>query len=336
MKLTLGEIAIHDNGQLFGDKNLLIDGVSEIQNSRVGTITFLSNPIYKKHLAVTKSSAVLVNSSDLLKNKDGIVVRNPQLAMAKTIELFSPKKKRIGSVHKYSNVSLHSKIGENVTVDLGANISSKSIVSRNCIVGSNTFIGENVKIGKNTIIHPNVSIYDDTIIGENVEIHSGSVIGSDGFGYVTEKNHHYKIPQIGNVIIENNVEIGSNCSIDRGTIGSTIIGEGSKLDNLIQIAHNVKIGKRCLIASQFGISGSTLVGDFCTFAGKVGVAGHIEIGSNSIFAAKSGVTKSLKGGKVYAGYPAREIREHNKREAIINKVSKIFKNQGNLRENFKK
>jgi UDP-3-O-[3-hydroxymyristoyl] glucosamine N-acyltransferase len=138
------------------------------------------------------------------------------------------------------------------------------------------------------------------------------------------------------VKIGSNVEIGSNCTIDRGTIGSTIIGEGSKLDNLIQIAHNVKIGKGCLIASQFGISGSTLVGDFCIFAGKVGVAGHIKIGSKSVFAAKAGVTKSLKGGKVYAGYPAREIREHNKRVAIINKVSKIFEKEDDLKEKIKK
>lgn len=332
MKLTLGEISDHVNGQLFGNEKLLINGVSEIQNSREGTITFLSNPIYKKYLAKTKSSAVLVNSSELLKNRDGIVVENPQLAMAKTLELFSPKKKRTGSIHKNSNISKNSIIGEDVVIESGVNIMSKSIVNKNAIIGSNTFIGEHVKIGQNTIIHPNVTIYNDTIIGENVEIHSGSVIGSDGFGYVTNKNYHYKIPQIGNVKIENNVEIGSNCSIDRGTIGSTLIGEGSKLDNLIHIAHNVNIGKGCLIAAQFGISGSTLVGDFCTFAGKVGVAGHIEIGPKSIFAAKSGVTKSLKGGKVYAGYPAREIREHNKREAIINKVSKIFKEQDSLKE----
>lgn len=332
MKLTLGEISDHVNGQLFGNEKLLINGVSEIQNSREGTITFLSNPIYKKYLAKTKSSAVLVNSSELLKNRDGIVVENPQLAMAKTLELFSPKKKRTGSIHKNSNISKNSIIGEDVVIESGVNIMSKSIINKNAIIGSNTFIGEHVKIGQNTIIHPNVTIYNDTIIGENVEIHSGSVIGSDGFGYVTNKNYHYKIPQTGNVKIENNVEIGSNCSIDRGTIGSTLIGEGSKLDNLIHIAHNVNIGKGCLIAAQFGISGSTLVGDFCTFAGKVGVAGHIEIGPKSIFAAKSGVTKSLKGGKVYAGYPAREIREHNKREAIINKVSKIFKEQDSLKE----
>ena len=336
MKLTLGEIAVHVSGELFGDENLLIDGVSEIQNSRKGTITFLSNPSYKKYLAETKSSAVFVTSSDLLKNRDGIVVENPQLAMAKTLWLFFPKKKRIGSIHKYSNVSSNSIIKENVTIESGASIMRRSIINKNSIIGSNTFIGENVTIGQNTIIHPNVSIYDDTIIGENVEIHSGSVIGSDGFGYVTDKNHHYKIPQTGNVKIGSNVEIGSNCTIDRGTIGSTIIGEGSKLDNLIQIAHNVKIGKGCLIASQFGISGSTLVGDFCIFAGKVGVAGHIKIGSKSVFAAKAGVTKSLKGGKVYAGYPAREIREHNKREAIINKVSKIFEKQDDLKEKIKK
>lgn len=336
MKLTLSEIADHVKGEVIGDKNLFIDGVSEIQNGRKGTITFLSNLSYKKYLMNTKSSAVFLTDSNLLKNINGIVVKNPQLAMAKTLELFFPREKKNNVIHKYANISSNSTVGENVSIDSGVNIMSETILSKNCIIGSNTFIGKNVMIGKNTTIHPNVSIYDNTIIGNNVEIHSGTVIGSDGFGYVLDKSVHYKIPQVGNVKIGDNVEIGSNCSIDRGTIGSTIIGEGSKLDNLIQIAHNVKIGKGCLIASQFGISGSTLIGDFCTFAGKVGVAGHIEIGSNSMFAAKSGVTKSLEGGKVYAGYPAREIREHNKRQAIINKLSRIFSNQDSFVEKIKK
>jgi UDP-3-O-[3-hydroxymyristoyl] glucosamine N-acyltransferase len=141
---------------------------------------------------------------------------------------------------------------------------------------------------------------------------------------VINKDSNYKIPQTGKVEIKNNVEIGSNCSIDRGTIGNTIIEEGSKLDNLIQIAHNVKIGKNCLIASQVGISGSTFIGDSCTFAGQVGVAGHLKIGSGSTFAAKSGVTKSLEGGKTYAGFPAREIKEHNKRQAVLNKFGKDY------------
>lgn len=324
MKLTLSEISDHVNGQVIGDKKLLIEGVSEIQDSRVSTITFLSNPIYKKYLEKTKSSAILVKSAELLGNRSGIVVENPQLAMAKTLELFSPKRITEKNIHSSANISSKSTIGDDVNIGPGVIIMSGSIIENGSCIGANTFIGENVVVGFNSVIHPNVTIYEDTLIGDHTIIHSGTVIGCDGFGYVINKDFNYKIPQTGKVEIKNNVEIGSNCSIDRGTIGNTIIGEGSKLDNLIQIAHNVKIGKNCLIASQVGISGSTFIGDSCTFAGQVGVAGHLKIGSSSTFAAKSGVTKSLEGGKTYAGFPAREIKEHNKRQAVLNKFGKKY------------
>jgi UDP-3-O-[3-hydroxymyristoyl] glucosamine N-acyltransferase len=156
-------------------------------------------------------------------------------------------------------------------------------------------------------------------------IHSGTSIGCDGFGFVTHEGIHEKIPQTGNVEIGNDVEIGSNCAIDRATIGTTSIGDMTKMDNLVHIAHNVKVGKGCLITAGFAIAGSSEIGEFCTFAGQVGVAPHVKIGPNSIFAAKSGVTKSLKGGKVYAGYPAREIKEHNKRDALLNEIGRLRK-----------
>ena len=324
MKLTLSEISDYVNGQVIGDKKLLIEGVSEIQDSKVNTITFLSNPIYKKYLEKTKSSAVLVKSAEFLGDKSGIVVENPQLAMAKTLELFYSKKTIKKNIHPSAIISSKSVISDNVSIGPGAILMSGSTIKNGSSIGANTFIGKNVFVGFNSVIHPNVSVYEGTLIGDHTIIHSGTVLGCDGFGYVINKNSNYKIPQTGKVEIKNNVEIGSNCSIDRGTIGDTIIGEGSKLDNLIQIAHNVKIGKNCLIASQVGISGSTFIGDSCTFAGQVGVAGHLKIGSGSTFAAKSGVTKSLEGGKIYAGFPARDIREHNKKQAVLNKIGKDY------------
>ena len=324
MKLTLSEISDYVNGQVIGDKKLLIEGVSEIQDSKVNTITFLSNPIYKKYLEKTKSSAILVKSAEFLGAKSGIVVENPQLAMAKTLELFYSKKIIKKNIHPSAIISSKSVISDNVSIGPGAILMSGSTIKNGSSIGANTFIGKNVFVGFNSVIHPNVSVYEGTLIGDHTIIHSGTVLGCDGFGYVSNKNSNYKIPQTGKVEIKNNVEIGSNCSIDRGTIGNTIIGEGSKLDNLIQIAHNVKIGKNCLIASQVGISGSTFIGDSCTFAGQVGVAGHLKIGSGSTFAAKSGVTKSLEGGKIYAGFPARDIREHNKKQAVLNKIGKDY------------
>jgi len=161
------------------------------------------------------------------------------------------------------------------------------------------------------------------MIGNNVIIHSGTSVGCDGFGFVTENSVHEKIPQTGNVVIGNDVEIGSNCAIDRATIGTTSIGDMTKIDNLVHIAHNVKVGKGCLITAGFAVAGSSEIGDYCTFAGQVGIAPHVKIGPNSIFAAKSGVTKSLEGGKVYAGFPAREIKEHNKREALLTEITRM-------------
>lgn len=326
MKLTLSEIADHVDGQAIGNTSCLISGVSEIQDSKKETITFLGNLAYKKYLLKTKAKAVFVTDIKLLEGRNGIIVKNPQLAMAKTLNLYFPSVNKGSTIHPSAVVNNKSKLSKNIGIGANAIIMSGTKIGEGSFIGENTVIGQNVVIGSNCYFNPNVTIYDNSIIGNNVIIHSGTVIGSDGFGYVTENNIHYKIPQTGNVIIEDDVEIGSNCSIDKATIGSTIIGRASKLDNLGQIAHNVKIGKGCLMAAQFGISGSTIIGDSCIFAGRVGVAGHLEIGPNSIFAAKSGVTKSLSGGKVYAGYPAREIREHNKRQAIFNKIGKLYNN----------
>ena len=181
----------------------------------------------------------------------------------------------------------------------------------------NNYIRSNICI----IINRYISL--QFTIRSNVIIHSGTTIGSDGFGFVTVDGIHEKIPQTGNVVIKNDVEIGSNCSVDRATIGSTVIGEMTKIDNLVHIAHNVKIGKGCLITAGFAVAGSTEIGDFCTFAGQVGVAPHLKIGNNSIVASKAGVTKSLKGERVYAGFPARDIKDHNRRQALINEIDKL-------------
>jgi len=197
-------------------------------------------------------------------------------------------------------------------------------------------IGNGAAIGTHCSLKPNVTIYHNVIIGDNCIIHSGTVIGCDGFGYVSENNIHEKIPQTGNVVIGNDIEIGSNCAIDRATIGVTSIGDMTKIDNLVHIAHNVKVGKGCLITAGFAVAGSTEIGDYCTFAGQVGIAPHVKIGSNSVFAAKSGVTKSLEGGKVYAGFPAREIKEHNKREAQLNDITRISQKLDQLLQDRKK
>ena len=323
MKLTLGEIARHLDGNVVGDPSCLISGVSEIQNSQPDTITFLGNPLYRKYLKNTNAAAIILSDGDLLSGRNGIVVQNPQLSMARALALFTEKNEAIPSIHANALISNNADIGKEVNVDAGAIIKDGVSIGDGSCIGANSVIGSNTIIGKNCIISSNVSLYDEIILGDNVIVHSGTVIGCDGFGYVTVNEIHEKIPQTGNVLIGNNVEIGSNCAIDRATIGSTTIGEMTKIDNLVHIAHNVKIGKGCLLTAGFAIAGSSEVGNFCTFAGQVGVAPHLKIGDRSIVAAKSGITKSLKGDKVYAGFPAREIKEHNRRLALVNDIEKL-------------
>ena len=333
MGFTLGEIASLVKGAVIGDANHLINGVSQIQDAEPGTITFFSNPLYKKYLDNTKADAIIVEQEIFLEQKMGIVVKNSQLALAKVLRLFNPMLKEDSSIDPRAYVSENSKIGKNVSIEPGACIKDGAKIGDGCKIGTNSYIGVNAILENNCEIHANVSIYSDTNIGENVIIHSGTTIGSDGFGFVNVDGFHEKIPQTGDVIIGKNVEIGSNCSIDRATIGSTIIGEMTKIDNLVHIAHNVKIGKGCLITASFAVAGSTEIGDFCTFAGQVGIAPHLKIGNNSVIASKAGVTKSLLGGKTYGGFPARDIIEHNKREALINEISKLKKKVLKLSKN---
>ena len=323
MEIKLGEIASVIEGQVVGDADHPINGVSQIQDANSGTITFLSNPAYRKYLDITDADAIIVEEKSLLKEKMGIVVKNSQFAMAKTLRLFNPVKKEKPFIDPNASVSKYASIGKNVSISSGACIKKGVRIGDGCKIGSNAFIGEDTSLGNNCELYPNVSIYNNVSIGSRVIIHSGTTIGSDGFGYVTINNIHEKIPQTGDVVIKDDVEIGSNCSIDRATIGSTNVGEMTKIDNLVHIAHNVKIGKGCLITAGFAVAGSTEIGDFCTFAGQVGVAPHLKIGNNSIVASKSGVTRSLKGENTYAGFPARDIKEHNRRQALINEIGRL-------------
>ena len=336
MKLTLREIAAYVDGKVIGEADINVSGVSEIQNSLPGTITFLGNPKYKQFLTETQAEAIFVRNEDHLNGKNGIVVSNPQLAMARTLRLFFPQTSFEPSIHESAVIDSTASVGKNVFIDAGVVIKSGASIGDNAIIGANVVIGNGAAIGTHCSLKPNVTIYHNVIIGDNCIIHSGTAIGCDGFGYVTENNIHEKIPQTGNVVIGNYIEIGSNCAIDRATIGVTSIGDMTKIDNLVHIAHNVKVGKGCLITAGFAVAGSTEIGDYCTFAGQVGIAPHVKISSNSVFAAKSGVTKSLEGGKVYAGFPAREIKEHNKREAQLNDITRISQKLDQLLQDRKK
>lgn len=322
---TLKDLATLTGGQVVGNPELEISGVSEIQNGSPSTITFLSNPKYLKYASDTEASAILVSEQDQLSGKDGIIVPNPQFAFAKVLSHFYTKPKVEEGTHPTSIISDGATIGKNVCVGPYSIIEEDATIGDDTVIGSNVNIGTGSSIGSSCAIHNNVQIYHECFVGNECTIFSGTVIGSDGFGYVENEGVHHKIPQTGGVSIGNNVDIGASCTIDRGTISDTMIGDGCKLDNLVHIAHNVRIGRGCLLAAQVGIAGSVEIEDFCIFAGHSGVVPHVKIGSKAIFAVKSGVTKSLPGGTIYAGMPAREIKEQNKKDAILLEVDSIKK-----------
>ena len=323
---TLDQLAELVEGKSIGQSDLHVSGVSEIQNGKQGTISFIANPMYKKYLESTKASAVIVSDSSLLNGKNGIVVQNPQLAFSKILNEFSPRYKMEKGVHPTAVIDSSVHLGDDVSIGANTVIEENVTIDEGTRVGPNSVIGCNTVIGKECRIHSRVTIYHECTIDDRVVIFSGTVIGSDGFGFVTEEDIHYKIPQIGKVIIGSDVEIGANCTIDRATIGATIIGKMTKLDNLIHIAHNVKIGVGCLLAAGVGIAGSVTIEDYCILAGQSGVVPHVSIGPKSIIAVQSGVTKSLKGGEIYSGMPARKIREQNKKDAVLSSVS-VLKNR---------
>jgi len=310
-----------------GNNEVLIEGVGDLRSAPKNFISFLSDKRYYKFFKDSASSIVIVknNFSEDRLDKTLIRVENPVFAYIKILEYFdgSLKIKKKG-IHKSSIISKNTNISSDCFIGPFSTIDNNVDIKSSSFIGSACYIGENVKIGKNSKIKSNVSIYDGTEIGDNVIIESGTTIGTNGFGLTTYKDRHYVIPHKGKVVIEDNVWIGANCAIDRGTINNTIIGSGTKMDNLIQIAHNVHIGKHCIIAGHTAIAGSTILGDYVTIAGKVGIIGHLKIGNKCTIASMSQVTKSLRDKSFVSGIPARDHKKSLKLGAIFSKLDLIY------------
>ena len=310
MNIKISEAADLVGGTIKGDFELEILNVAKIEEAQQGDLTFLYHPSYIKYLETTKASAVLIKD-DIEKKRDDLTyisVGNPQAALQIILSKYFSVNIQLSGIDSSAIIHDSVELGENVVI--GANV----VIAHGCKIGNgskilhNTVILDNTSIGQNTILYPNVSVREDCIIGNNVIIHSNTVIGSDGFGFTPDENGIYnKIPQIGNVIIEDNVELGSNVSVDRASIGSTVVKKGAKIDNLVQIAHNVVVGENTVISAQTGISGSTKVGKNCMFGGQVGIVGHIEIADGTLIGAQSGVARAIPKGGKYFGSPAREI-----------------------------
>ncbi len=339
MEFTAKQIAQFIQGTVEGDENATVNTFAKIEEGVSGAISFLANPKYTHYIYDTKSSVVLVDETLELEkpveNTTIIRVKNARDCVAKLLQMYSaalnPKKSGIDSL---AFISPNAKIGENVYIGAFAYIADGAVVGDGTEIYPHSYIGDNVTLGKDCKIYPNVTIYHGCKLGNNVTIHAGSVIGADGFGFApnAEGTGYDKIPQIGIVTIEDDVEIGANTCIDRSTMGSTYIRKGVKLDNLVQIAHNDEIGENTVMSAQVGIAGSTKVGQWCMFGGQVGIAGHIEIGDKVFLGAQSGVPGKIKGGQTLIGTPPMEPRSYFKSQAIFRRLPDMYQQLNDLQK----
>lgn len=314
MNFKAKDIAAYLNGEVIGNGDVDVTNVSKIEEGKPGTLAFLANTKYESYIYNTEASVVLVNKKFVPKkeiNTTLIKVEDPYQAFASLLDLYVQAKASVRTgIEQPSYVHETASIGDNIYIGAFAYIGRNSTVGANSKIHPQVHIGDNVSIGDNCIFYAGAKVYDDTIIGNNCIFHSGSVIGSDGFGFAPQKDETFKkIHQIGNVIIEDNVEIGANTTIDCGTMDSTIIRKGVKLDNLVQIAHNCEIGENTVIAALTGISGSTKLGKNCMFGGQIGVAGHLKIGDHVSVGAQSGIVKNVKDKEAMLGSPAIPIKD---------------------------
>ena len=329
MNFTAGYIADQINGTVVGDRDIDIFNISKIEEGSKGSLTFLANPKYTEFIYTTKASAAIV-SSDFEPTErielTLIKVKDPYSSFTTILELFDKDLSKRKGISQLTDVDKSSKISDSAFIGSFSTVGENSIIGEKCIIENQVFIGNNVEIGKGCLIYPGVKILDDTIIGQNCIIHSSTTIGSDGFGFAPNDDGSYKkIPQTGNVVIGDNVEIGSNSTIDRATLGSTIISNGVKLDNQIQVAHNVEIGENTAIAAQSGVAGSTKIGKNCMIGGQVGIIGHIKIGDNVKIQAQAGVTSNIESNSRVTGTPAISYMNYNKSYVHFKNLPEIVK-----------
>lgn len=331
---TLEFLASLTKSTLIGDASLLIDGVDSLDCTSLSKISFLSHLRYKHLLGSSKVGAIIVpqdyNISD---SKNYLVSDNPSKAIQKILHLFNKDKEHQPYKHPDAIISSKATISSTARIEAGCVIENGVEIGAETIIMANSYIGKNVTIGSNCLLHPNVVIQNNCILGENIVIQSGTVVGSCGYGYFTnEKGKHEKIEHFGNVILEDEVEIGANTTIDRARFNSTIIGKGTKIDNLVQIAHNVILGQDNLIVSQCGVSGSTTTGNRVILGGQTGIVGHIHITDDVILAAKGGFSKNINEKGIYSGAPAQPIQQYNKNYVLLRDINRPIKRIKNLEE----
>lgn len=335
MEFTAKQIAEFIGGRVEGNPDVTVNTFAKIEEGKRGAISFLSNPKYTQYIYDTESSIILINDDLAVERPVAatlIRVKNAYECVAKLLQMYEAAKPKKKGTDPLAFISPKAQVGNDVYIGAFAHIGDDAVVGDSTQIYPNSVIGDGVKIGSNCIIYPNVTIYQGCVIGNNVTIHSGTVIGADGFGFAPNAEGYDKIPQIGIVTIEDNVEIGANTCIDRSTMGSTVIRKGVKLDNLIQVAHNVEIGENTVMSAQVGIAGSTKVGSWCMFGGQVGLAGHIHIGDKTFLGAQSGVPGNIKGNETLIGTPPMEPKAYFKSQAIFRKLPELYKQINELQK----
>ncbi|MBU1808989.1 MAG: UDP-3-O-(3-hydroxymyristoyl)glucosamine N-acyltransferase [Candidatus Omnitrophica bacterium] len=323
--MKISELARLVGGIVEGNGDIEIKGLAGIESASPGELTFATDEENLSHAERSKASCILTNKTVKASKKPLIRVENPKLSFLIIYNTLNTPKVREAFRHPTAVVAESARLGKNVWIGPHVVIGDGVEIGDNVIIEPNSVVMKNCRIGSTCRIYPNVTLYANTVLGRNVILHSGVVIGADGFGYVRDKDKIYKFPQTGKAIVGDDVEIGANTTIDRGSMNDTMIGSGVKIDNLCQIAHNVKIGKNTIVAGHSGISGSTVIGDNSTIAGKVGIADNLTIGSNVIVGGGSSVIGDIRDGEVVWGFPARPIREMKRQLAVLSWMAKHFK-----------
>ena len=325
MTLTTAEIAKQLAGEVLGDANATLTGFAQIDKAKPGDLTFAENAAYFAAAEASAATAIIAGKDFSSDKKILIRVANPRVAFARALAIFFPEPKFIPGIHPSAAIAATAQIDPTAHVGPHCTIGERVKIGAHAVLQSGNFIGDDSVIGEGTNLFPNATIYLRTQIGKRVRIHSGAVIGSDGFGYVFDASFHRKVPQIGNVVIGDDVEIGSNSSVDRGALGSTIIGRGTKIDNLVQVGHNVEIGEHCILCAQVGVSGSTKIGSYTVLAGQVGLAGHLKIGNKVTIGSKSGVMHDIPDGEQWLGIPAQPDKQAKRVMIALQRLPDLLK-----------
>lgn len=332
-KLTIRQIADLTGGETSGESNAVVERVRPVSDAGPGDLSFLVSADLKA-AERSRASALLVPTALESKSPSWIRVENPYFAISQVLREWFWTIPAPPGISDKAEIAASARLGNNVRIGPFVTIGERAVIGDDVIIREGVSIGQDVSIGRKSVLFPNVTLYHGVSIGERCIIHSGAVIGSDGFGFATHAGRHHKIPQIGSVVIENDVEIGSGSTIDRGTLKDTIVREGTKIDNLVMIAHNVEVGRHCFFAAQTGIAGSTTIGDYCAFGGHSGAVGHIRIGSQVMVSAMTVITKPVDGPVTLAGVPARPLMEARRNDAMTKRIPEIMKRLATLEHRF--